>query len=176
MPEAVHPDPDPRAVALCQRLAGHAAIQAVILGGSRLTGGWDEQSDLDLVAVLAEPCDPEAAQETVSLALADLRERYYPGYRDRHSPDGGVAEGQWIVPMDFFLAHRRTVNHAMALAARQGRIFASKAGKRGKVPARRRHFQTSGNWSPCRSSGEPGPNTGRFQSYGGYSTTSRSPG
>lgn len=132
MPEVVHPDPDPRAVALCECLASHAAVQAVILGGSRHTGGWDERSDLDLVAILAEPCDPEAAQRTVSLALADLRERYYPGYRDRHSPDNGVAEGQWIVPMSFVLAHRRTVNHTMALATRQGRIFASEAGTEGR--------------------------------------------
>ncbi|MDE2938845.1 MAG: nucleotidyltransferase domain-containing protein [Chloroflexota bacterium] len=143
MPEAVHPDPDPRAVALGKRLAEHAAVQAVILGGSRHTGGWDEQSDLDLVAVLAEPCDAEAAEKTVSLALADLRERYYPGYRNWNSKDNGVAEGQWIVPMDFFLAHRRTVNHAMALAARQGRIIASEPGSEEKY---RHDGDTSNEW------------------------------
>ena len=143
VPRAVHPDPDPRAIALCERLAEHAAVQAVILGGSRLTGGWDEQSDLDLVAVLAEPRDPEAAERTVAQALADLRERYYPGYRDCYSPDGGVAEGQWIVSKDFFLAHRRTVNHTMALAARQGRIFASEPGTEGRY---RHDGDTSGEW------------------------------
>lgn len=143
MPEVVHPDPDPRAIALCERLASHAAVQAVILGGSRHSGGWDEQSDLDLVAILAEPCDPEAAERTVSLALADLKEEHYPGYRDCYSPDHGVEQGGWVVTMEFFLAHRRTVNHTMALAARLGRIIAGEPGTEEKY---RHDGDTSNEW------------------------------
>lgn len=39
MPKVVHLDPDSRAIKLCEELVREPAIQAVILGGSRYTGG-----------------------------------------------------------------------------------------------------------------------------------------
>ncbi len=128
MPEVVHRDPDGRAIPLCQDLVKSSAVQAAILGGSRHTGGWDEQSDLDIVVILEESDDGEETKRAASDALAVLKDKHYPGYRDRGNPDREVRHGQWIVTMEYFLAHRRTVNHPMAQAARQGRIFTREAG------------------------------------------------
>ena len=51
MPAVIHPDPDPAAINLCRDLAAETDAQAVVLFGSRATGGWDEQSDLDMIIV-----------------------------------------------------------------------------------------------------------------------------
>ncbi len=132
MPRVVHLDPDPRAAPLCQDLVKHTSVQAAILGGSRHTGGWDEQSDLDIIVILEEADDQEETRKAAGAALAGVRERYYPGYSDHQNPDREVRHGQWMVTMEYFLAHRRTVNHPMAQAARQGRIFTREAGAESK--------------------------------------------
>lgn len=124
MPKVVHLDPDPRAIKVCEELVREPAIQAVILGGSRYTGRWDEQSDLDMMIILAEDGGgPEEIRRAAGQALAAARETHYPGHQDWRSPDHGVSESGWVVSMEYFLTHRRTRNHPMAQAARQGRIF-----------------------------------------------------
>ena len=128
MPKVVHPEPDERATPLCEELVKLPAVQAVILGGSRYRGGWDEQSDLDIIVILEEQGDEEENIKTAHLALDDLKERYYPGYRDYQHPDHEVAHGHIVVSMEYFQAHRRTQNDPMSQAARQGRIFAKKPG------------------------------------------------
>ena len=143
MPRLIHPQPDERAAPLCQVLVKHPAVQAAILGGSRYTGGWDEQSDLDIIVILEEADDEEETWKAASAALAELKERYYPGHSDCQNPDREVSHGQWIVAMEYFLAHRRTLNHPMAQAARQGLIFTREAG----AEARYRHDgDTSNEW------------------------------
>ena len=143
MPTVVHPDPDPRAILLCERLITHAVVQAVILGGSRCTGGWDEQSDLDVVVILEESGDPEEMEKTAALALADLKGTYYPGYEDWQNPDHAVEHGEWIVPVDYFLTNRRTVNHPMAQASQKGSIFTKKPEDTGRY---RHDGDTSNEW------------------------------
>ena len=128
MPKVVHPEPDERATPLCEELVKLPAVQAVILGGSRYHGGWDEQSDLDIIVVLEEQGDEEENNKTARLALAELKERYYPGYGDYQHPDHGVVHGHIVVSMEYFQAHRRTQNDPMSQASRQGRIFAKKPG------------------------------------------------
>ena len=123
MPKVVHLDPDPRAVPLCQDLVEDPAVQAVILNGSRYRGRWDEQSDLDILVILEDGADQEEVKNAAVEALAKVKERHYPGYQDWYSPDHGIEEAGWIVSMDYFVTHRRTLNHPMAQAATQGRIL-----------------------------------------------------
>ena len=127
MPKVVHLDPDPMAPRLCEALVQHSAIQAVILGGSRYRGRWDEQSDLDIMVILEDDADTDEGRGSAQEALAQVKDRFYPDHRDWKSPDHGVNESGWIVSMEFFLTHRRTHNHPMAQAAKQGRIFAKRA-------------------------------------------------
>ena len=143
LPEVVHPGPDPRAAALAEDLAQQPAVQAVILGGSRYTGGWDEQSDLDLVVILEDSVDEEESRKHVAKALIGLKERYYPGYTDWQHPDHGVEHGEWPVSMEYYLRHRRTVNHPMAQAARQGRIIPREPGTEDRY---RHDGDTSNEW------------------------------
>ena len=51
MPAVIHPGFDPAAINLCRELASEVAVQCAILFGSRAQGGWDEQSDLDVIIV-----------------------------------------------------------------------------------------------------------------------------
>ena len=128
LPRVVHPEPDERATPLCQELVQHPAVQAAILSGSRYHGGWDEQSDLDIIVILEDSDDGEESEKAARMALADLKEHYYPGYRDRNHPDHEVEHGHIVVSMEYFLTHRRTLNDPMSQAARQGRIFTKKPG------------------------------------------------
>ena len=50
MPAVRHSGPDPSAIALCRDLVAEAAVGCAILFGSRAQGGWDEQSDLDIIS------------------------------------------------------------------------------------------------------------------------------
>ena len=135
LPKLIHPEPDERATLICEELVKNPAVQAAILGGSRYRGGWDEQSDLDIIVILEEAGDEEASKKAAHQALAELKERYYPGYRDYGNPDHEVEHGHIVVSMEYFLAHRRTLNDPMSQAARQGRVFTKEQGDRGKLPA-----------------------------------------
>ena len=143
MPRVVHLDPDPRAVPLCQDLVQEPAVQAVILGGSRYRGRWDEQSDLDIMVILEDGSDAEELKRAAAEALAELKERHYPGYGDWRNPDHGIHESGWTVSMNYFLTHRRTHNHPMAQAAKQGRIFTKNPADAGKY---QHDGDTSNEW------------------------------
>ena len=132
LPRVVHPEPDERATPLCEDLVKEPTVQAAILGGSRYHGGWDEKSDLDIIVILEDSDDGEETERAARLALADLKERHYPGYRDRTHPDHEVVHGHIVVSMEYFLSHRRTLNDPMSQAARQGRIFTREPGAEGK--------------------------------------------
>ena len=123
LPAVIHPGPDPAAIALCRDLAAETDAAAVILFGSRATGGWDEQSDLDLIIVHPADGDADDRRKVLGRVLADLREQHYPGHGDYDSPHHGVADGLTVETPQHYHAGRRTRNHVIARAAREGRIF-----------------------------------------------------
>lgn len=127
LPAVIHPAPDPAAIDLCRALVAQTDAEAVILFGSRAAGGWDEQSDLDVIVIHGGADDDENShadrRNALGRALDDLKERHYPGYRDYHSPDHGVADGLMIETPGHYRAARRTLNHVLARAAREGRVF-----------------------------------------------------
>ena len=55
MPAVTHPGPDSSAIALCRDLVAEPPVHCAILFGSRALGGWDDQSDLDII-VIHQPC------------------------------------------------------------------------------------------------------------------------
>lgn len=118
LPAVVHPGPDPAAIDLCQDIAA----EAVVLFGSRANGGWDDQSDLDMI-VIGAVADHDDRRKALGWTLADLKERHYPGYRDYDSSHHGVAGGLMIETPQNYHAGRRTLNHVIARAAREGRVF-----------------------------------------------------
>ena len=122
LPAVIHPGPDPAAIALCRDLVAQTDGEAVVLFGSRASSGWDEQSDLDMI-IIQYGADDDDHRNAVGQVLADLRERHYPGYRDYDSPHHGVADGLMIETPRNYRTHRRTLNHVIARAAREGRIF-----------------------------------------------------
>ena len=123
LPSVIHPDPDPAAINLCRDLAAETDAQAVVLFGSRAAGGWDEQSDLDLIIVHPAADEEDDRRTVLGRVLAELRERHYPGHGDYDSPHQGVADGLMVETPQHYHAHRRTRNHVIARAAREGRIF-----------------------------------------------------
>ena len=123
LPAVVHPDPDPSAISLCRDLVSETDAEAVVLFGSRATGGWDQQSDLDLIIVHPAGDDGDDRGKAIGRALVDLKERHYPGYRDQESPHHGVQDGQMHKTPVEYHAGRRTLNQVVARAAREGRIF-----------------------------------------------------
>ena len=127
MPAVVHPGPDPAAINLCRDLAAETDEAAVVLFGSRATGSWDEQSDLDVI-IVHDAGDRGEERSVILDVLWQFRERHYPGYRDYHSSHHGVLEGQMIKTPEEYVASRRTLNHVVARASREGRIFTSDPG------------------------------------------------
>ena len=123
LPAMVHPDPDAAAISLCQDLVTQTDVEAVILFGSRATGGWDEQSDLDLIIVHPADDNEDDRRKALGRALARLRERHYPGHLEYDGPHHGVADGLMVETPDNYHAGRRTLNHVIARASREGRIF-----------------------------------------------------
>ena len=128
LPSVVHPGPDPAAINLCRDLAAQTDAQAVVLFGSRATGGWDEQSDLDLIIVHPAAGDEDDRRKVLRRVLAELRERHYPGHVEYDSPHHGVADGLMVETPQHYHAGRRTLNHVIARAAREGRIFTGHSG------------------------------------------------
>ena len=142
LPAVVHPAPDPAAIALCRDLVVQTDAEAAILFGSRAAGGWDEQSDLDMIVV--HPAgDDDDLRKALGEALADLKECHYPGYRDYHSPHHGVMDGLMVETMRNYRAGRRTLNHVIARAAREGRLFTRDPGD---VDAFRHDGDVSNEW------------------------------
>ena len=139
MPSVIHPDPDPAAINLCQDLAVQTDVEAVVLFGSRATGGWDERSDLDVIIVHPSAAGREA-ETAIRRVLHRIRERHYPGCWDHESSYRGVRGGQQVVSLDYYASYRRTMNDVMARAAREGRIFT-------KEPNAADRFRHDGNVS-----------------------------
>ncbi len=123
MPALVHPGPDPAAIDLCRDLAANTDAQAVILFGSRAAGGWDEQSDLDMIIIHPAADDEDDRRKVLGRVLAELREFHYPGHVEYDSPHHGVADGLMVETPQHYHAGRRTLNHVIARAAREGFIF-----------------------------------------------------
>ena len=123
LPAVIHPGPDPAAFDLCRDLAANTDAQAVILFGSRSTGGWDQQSDLDVIIVHPAADDADDRRKVLGRVLVELKERHYPGHGDYDSPHHGVADGLMVETPQNYHACSRTLNHVIARAAREGRIL-----------------------------------------------------
>ena len=122
LPAVVHPGPDPAAIALCRDLGGEIGVGAIVLFGSRASGGWDEQSDLDMI-VVHDGADSEDGKKAIGEILVRLKDLHYPGYRDRESSHHGVQDGQMQKTRAENVAGRCTVNHVIVRAILEGRIF-----------------------------------------------------
>ena len=103
-------------------LAAETDAEAVILFGSRGRVGWDRQSDLDAI-VIHEGAGDDDARAGVYGMLDEIKERHYPGYREYESLHHGVKDGQIVETPVEYITGRRTLNHVMARAARERRIF-----------------------------------------------------
>ena len=128
MPAVSHAGPDPNAIALCQDLVAEAAVDGAILFGSRARGGWDEQSDLDIIVIHQSVGDEGEERSVVGHAMDRLRELHYPGYLDYENPHHGVVDGLIVETPEDYRAHRRTLNDVIARAAREGLVFCKEPG------------------------------------------------
>ena len=63
MPAVVHASPDPAALALCRDLMVETDVERVILYGSRVGGGWDEQSNLDVIFIHRDADNEDAKKD-----------------------------------------------------------------------------------------------------------------
>ena len=121
MPEVVHQDPDPAAIAVYREVMDESEAECVILHGSRGWGGWDDQSDLDLIVI--REAAPGGAGPGAALGWAIDRH-----YRDSRDESYYFRHGTEVVTPDYYAARRRTLNHHMARAARHGIIFTREPG------------------------------------------------
>ena len=129
MPALTHAGPDPSAIALCRDLVAEVApVDCAILFGSRALGGWDDQSDLDIIVIHQAAGDDAQEPSLVGLAINQLRQLHYPGYLAYESPHHGVVDGLIVSTPEDYRARRRTQNHVMARAAREGLVFCKEPG------------------------------------------------
>ena len=128
LPAVSHPGPDPNAIALCRDLVAEAPVDCAILFGSRALGGWDDQSDLDIIVIHQAAGNDAQEPSLVGLAINQLRQLHYPGYLAYESPHHEVMNGLMLETPDNYRAHRRTQNHVMARAAREGLVFCKEPG------------------------------------------------
>ena len=122
MPRTVHPRARSYRLGPLQGLGGSPGHGVRDPLGSRAAGGWDEQSDLDMIIIHPSAGDDEG-KRAVCRKVGEAKERHYPGYRDYESPHYEVTSGQMAVTPEEYRSRRRTLNHVMARAAREGRIF-----------------------------------------------------
>ena len=76
LPEVVHQGPDPAAVAVCREVLAESGAECVILHGSRGWGGWDEQSDLNVI-VIHHAAGDEVERERLCGDVVRVKERLY---------------------------------------------------------------------------------------------------
>ena len=91
MPGVVHQGSDPAAIAVCREVVEESQAQCVILHGSRGWGGWDEQSDLNLIVIHDAATDGAGP----GAALGRAMERHYRDSGDeqtnlKHGRDSDV--------------------------------------------------------------------------------------
>ena len=94
LPVVSHPGPDPNAIALCRDL--EAPVDCAILFGSRALGGWDDQSDLDIIVIHQTAGDDAQEPSLVALAVNRLKQLHYPGYLNYDSPHHEVVNGLMV--------------------------------------------------------------------------------
>ena len=129
MPAVTHAGPDPNAIALCRDLVAEVPpVDCAILFGSRALGGWDDQSDLDIIVIHQAAGDDAQEPSLVGLAINQLRQLHYPGYLAYESPHHGVVDGLIVSTPEDYRVRRRTQNHVMARAAREGLVFCKEPG------------------------------------------------
>ena len=136
MPGVVHQGSDPAAIAVCREIVEESQAQCVILHGSRGWGGWDEQSDLNLIVIHDAATDGAGP----GAALGRAMERHY---RDSGDEQTNLKHGAEIVTLDHYHSRRRTLNHHMARAARHGLIFPREPGTEDRY---RHDGDTSNEW------------------------------
>ena len=73
MPTVTHAGPDPNAIAICRDLVAEAPVDCAILFGSRALGGWDDQSDLDIIIIHQTADDNSQERSVVGLAVKRCR-------------------------------------------------------------------------------------------------------
>ena len=74
-------------------LVAEAPVDCAILFGSRALGGWDDQSDLDIIVIHQAAGDDAQEPSLVGLAINQLRQLHYPGYLAYESPHHEVMNG-----------------------------------------------------------------------------------
>ena len=139
LPEVVHQGADPAAVAVCREVLAESGAECVILHGSRGWGGWDEQSDLNLI-VIHHAAGDEVERDRLRGEVVRVKERRY---RDSSDYKADLESGPDIVTPEDYAAQRRTLNHSMARAARAGTIFPKEPGVEGRY---RHDGDTSNEW------------------------------
>ena len=139
LPEVVHQGPDPAAVAVCREVLAESGAECVIQHGSRGWGGWDEQSDLNVI-VIHHGAGDEVERDRLRGEVVRVKERRY---RDSSAYKADLESGPDIVTPEDYAAQRRTLNHTMARAARAGTIFPKEPGAEGRY---RRDGDTSNEW------------------------------
>ena len=123
-PEVVHPVADPVGIAVCCQVLEDTGAECVVLHGSRGWGGWDEQSDINIIVVHEAGAEKPGADRLTGAVLRIKSEHYddSPEYRaDLEAPP-------CILTPERYAALRRTLNHDVARAARGGRIFPCDSG------------------------------------------------
>ena len=123
MPALSYAGPDPAAIALCRDLVAEGPVDCAILFESRALGGWDDQSDLDIIVIHQAAGDDAQEPSLVGLAINQLRQLHYPGYLAYESPHHKVMNGLMLETPDNYRAQHRTQKHVMARAAREGLVF-----------------------------------------------------
>ena len=139
LPEVVHQGADPAAVAVCREVLAESGAECVILHGSRGWGGWDEQSDLNVI-VIHHAAGDEVERDRLRGEVVRVKERRY---RDSSDYKADLESGPDIVTPEDYAAQRRTLNHTMARAARAGTIFPKEPGVEGRY---RHDGDTSNEW------------------------------
>ena len=121
LPEVVHPDTDPVAVAVCRDVLEETGAECVILHGSR---GWDEQSDINVI-VVHEAASEKTEGDRLAGTVRRIRNEHY-----RDSPDRQVDIEDWprVLTPERYVALRRTLNHQVARAAQGGLMFPREPG------------------------------------------------
>ena len=137
--QVVHQGPDPAAMAVCREVLAESGTECAILHGSRGWGGWAEQSDLNVILVRRAAGD-EVERDRLRGEVVRVKERRYPDSSDYKAD---LESGPDIVTPEDYAARRRTLNHSIARAARNGTIFPDEPGTEDRY---RHDGDTSNEW------------------------------